>query len=147
LGFCGGGFFLLISRKPNQTLIAANALILKAERKLPSRRKHPGRCFCSFGCGRLCTTSFFAPNTETNLPTTCHGETGMRFPNSSSIPQSALPRCVRVWRRRRLRPGQGEHPRRPSLCSPPCKYPPPSSLFTTTRVGPLKELPSTTTDH
>jgi hypothetical protein len=40
----------LISRKPNQTPIVANALILKAERKLLPRTKHAGRCFCSFGC-------------------------------------------------------------------------------------------------
>jgi hypothetical protein len=66
-----------------------------------------------------------------------------RSPNSSFIPHSALPRCVRVWRRHRR--GRGEHPPRPSLCPPPCKFPPPSAPSTTTRAGLLKELPSTMT--
>jgi hypothetical protein len=49
----------LISRKPNQTRILANALICKRGRKPTSRAKHTRRCFSALavpalGCFPLC---------------------------------------------------------------------------------------------
>ena len=126
----------LINRKPNQTGIAPNTLIVKAAQKQASRAKHAERCFLGFGCARVGGFLFLPLKLHRNYPP----PDTKSSPCAAPVPQShycmvsplfSLPCAIRVGLHRRLLVQQrGSPPTAPALPRWPavssCTYQPPS---------------------